>query len=242
MWPILFHVGPFTVYSYGLSMAIAALVCGWLMSRDAQRRGIAEAVVYDLMFVSVISGVIAARIFYVYLGWEYYQDNILEIFLLNKGGLAWQGGFLGAILAAIFFAKKRKLSIGVLFDLAAPYAALGQAIGRLGCFANGCCYGKPVAWGIYFPNLHDKLHPTQLYEAGALFLIFILLKFSTRYIKQPGLLFAGYLWLVAIERFVVEFYRADQMAFVGSLSLFQWISIIIFIAGLVIFTKKVWQR
>ncbi len=238
MWPILFQLDPFTIYNYGVSLAIAALVCGWLLSRDARLKGIAGDVIYDLMFWTVVSGIIGARIFYVFLAWDYYSTHLLEIILLTKGGLAWQGGFVASGITGVVFAKWRKIPVGVLFDLVAPYAALGQAIGRLGCFANGCCYGKPVSWGIYFPSFQANLHPTQLYEAGGLFLIFVLLKLSAKHVHKPGLLFAVYLWLVAIERFVVEFYRADQMAFVGNLSLFQWIALVVFVVGLIIFARS----
>lgn len=235
MWPIVIQFGSLTIYSYGLSLAIAALICGWLMARDAKRFSIPVALIYDLMFYTVIAGIIGARIFYVAMAWDYYHDKPLEILLLNQGGLAWQGGFVGAVMAGIIFAKWRRISIPILFDLAAPYIALGQAIGRLGCFANGCCYGKPVSWGIYFPLHHAKLHPTQLYEAVSLAIIYVLLKSLAAKKHNPGMIFVGYLWLVAIERFVVEFYRADQMAVLGPLSLFQWIAVGIFIAGIIIY-------
>ena len=242
MWPILFHIGPFPIYSYGVSLAVAAVLCSWLLTKDAAKRGINAATVNDLVFWLVLSGIAGARLFYVYLAWDYYADNLGEVLLLNKGGLAWQGGFIGAVAAGFVFSRRHKIAIGVLFDLAAPYIALGQAIGRLGCFANGCCYGKPVAWGIYFPIHHAHLHPTQLYEAGSLLLIYVLLKWAGKQTFKPGMIFVGYLWLVAIERFVVEFYRADQMAVLGYLSLFQWISIVIFIVGLIIALSPLGQR
>jgi phosphatidylglycerol:prolipoprotein diacylglycerol transferase len=184
----------------------------------------------------------------------------LEILLLQKGGLAWQGGFLGGILAGIWFARRKKLSLRPLLDLAAPYIALGQSIGRIGCFLNGCCYGKPVPWGIYFSAHNARLYPTQLFECVGLFIIFLILKKAQdrsfavlrmtscrhsepegRRILKPGFIFVLYLWLAAIERFIVEFYRADHDLLWLNLSLAQFVALGVFAAGLVlmkVFRKK----
>lgn len=238
MWPIIFSIGPITLYSYGLSLAIAVVVCSLLLARDAKAKGLKPQVAQDLMFYIVLGGICGARLFYVYLGWGYYHDHLIEILFLNQGGLAWQGGFVGAVVTGFIFARAKSISMPLLFDLAAPYIALGQAIGRLGCFANGCCYGKPVAWGIYFPSHGARLHPTQLYEAGSLLLIFFILKYLSNKGFKPGMIFVAYLGLSSIERFTVEFYRADQMSVIGPLSLFQWISLGIFIIALGLFIMQ----
>ena len=160
--------------------------------------------------------------------------------MLQKGGLAWQGGFLGGTLAGVWFARSKKLSLRPVLDLVAPYIALGQAIGRIGCFLNGCCYGKPVSWGIYFPTHGARLHPTQLYEMAGLFIIFLMLKGAQKKPHQAGFIFVFYLWLAAIERFVVEFYRGDDDILWLGLKLTQFVALGVFASGLIL--MKVFRR
>jgi len=160
--------------------------------------------------------------------------------MLQKGGLAWQGGFIGGALGGVLFARRMKLPIRSLLDLAAPYIALGQSIGRIGCFLNGCCYGKPVSWGIYFPVHQARLYPTQLFETGGLFIIFLILKKAQVRPHQGGFVFVLYLWLAAIERFIVEFYRADHDLLWLNLSLAQFVALGVFMTGLIL--MKVFKK
>jgi phosphatidylglycerol:prolipoprotein diacylglycerol transferase len=240
MHPILFTIGPITIYSYGVMLALSVLVCTYFLSVDAKRYNISQDTAYDLVFWCILWGIIGARIFYVFIEWSYFSDNLLEIPMIQKGGLAWQGGFVGGTLAGVWFAHSKKLSLRPLMDLAAPYVALGQSIGRIGCFLNGCCYGKPVAWGIYFPTHHARLYPTQLFECAGLFIIFLVLKRALNKPHQAGYIFVLYLWLAAIERFIVEFYRADHDLLWGNLSLAQYVAIAVFAAGLVL--MKVFKK
>jgi len=222
-------------------LATAVLVCTYFLSLDAKRYQIPKETAYDLVFWCILWGILGARIFYVFIEWPYFSNNLLEIPMLQKGGLAWQGGFLGGALAGVCFARSKKLSLRPLLDLSAPYIALGQSIGRIGCFFNGCCYGKPVAWGPYYPALHARLYPTQLFECAGLFIIFLILKKAQTKPHQAGFIFVFYLWLAAIERFIVEFYRADHDLLWGSLSLAQYVAAGVFITGLVlmmIFKRK----
>ncbi len=234
MHPILFKFGHFTIYSYGVMLATAVLVCTYFLSLDAKRYDISRDTAYDLVFWCMLWGIIGARIFYIIIEWPYFSENLWEIPMLQKGGLAWQGGFLGGALAGIWFAQSKKLSLKPLLDLAAPYVALGQSIGRIGCFLNGCCYGKPVAWGIYFPSHDARLYPTQLFETISLFVIFLILKRAQTKPHQAGFIFVFYLWLAAIERFVVEFYRGDTIPFWYGLTLAQYVAFGVFVIGLVL--------
>jgi phosphatidylglycerol:prolipoprotein diacylglycerol transferase len=240
MHPILFTIGPVTIYSYGVMLATAVLACTYFLSVDAKRYNISQETAYDLVFWCILWGIIGARIFYVFIEWSYFSDNLLEIPMLQKGGLAWQGGFLGGALAGVWFARSKKLSLRPLLDLAAPYIALGQSIGRIGCFLNGCCYGKPVAWGPYYPTHHARLYPTQLFEVLGLFIIFLILKRAKDKPHQAGFIFVFYLWLAAIERFIVEFYRADHDLLWLNLSLAQFIALGVFAAGLIL--MKVFKK
>jgi phosphatidylglycerol:prolipoprotein diacylglycerol transferase len=235
MHPILFHIGPFTIFSYGAMLAVAIVVCAALMSKDAAREGIAREIVFDLMFWCVLWGILGARLFYILLNFSYFAANPIDVVMLQQGGLAWQGGFIGGTIAGILFVRRRKLPLRKMMDLTAPYIALGQAFGRIGCFFNGCCYGRHADWGIYFPVHNDRLHPTQLYETVGLFIIFLILKFVKKQPHAAGRIFALYFCLAAMERFIVEFFRADHEGTWFGLSLFQYISLGIFAVGIILF-------
>ncbi len=249
MHPVLFQIGPLIIYSYGVMLGAAVLLCAWGLGREAavrntDLRSLPKDAAYDLLFWTVAGGIIGARIFYVILYWDHFFASPLEVLMINRGGLAWQGGFLGGILAGTVWCKRRACALRPMLDLAAPYIALGQAVGRLGCFFNGCCYGKPWVHGIFFPVHNARLYPTQLYEAAGLFLIFIVLKIYAARIHQPrlpagrqGMVFVMYLWLAAIERFIVEFFRADHDQLWWGLSLFQYIALGVFVAGLVFYKR-----
>jgi len=155
--------------------------------------------------------------------------------MFQNGGLAWQGGFIFGFASGLWYVRKKKLALLTILDLVAPYIALGQAIGRIGCFFNGCCYGREVSWGIYFPTHQAQLHPTQLYSATGLFVIFLLLKNVRRRLKTPGLLLVLYLMLASQLRFVIEFFRADNIETAWGLTVFQFVSLGLFCLGVVIF-------
>ncbi|MBF0512166.1 MAG: prolipoprotein diacylglyceryl transferase, partial [Candidatus Omnitrophica bacterium] len=192
MHPILFSIGPFTVYSYGVMLAIAVLVCTWLLSREACAHHMSADIIYDFVFWCLLGGILCARIFYVFIEWPYFSQNLLEILMLQKGGLAWQGGFLGGALLGVWFVYRHQLPLRQMLDLTAPYIALGQSIGRIGCFFNGCCYGKPVSWGIYFSAQQARLYPTQLFECLGLFIIFLILKKAQSTSHESGYIFIFY--------------------------------------------------
>jgi phosphatidylglycerol:prolipoprotein diacylglycerol transferase len=237
MHPILFQIGPLTIYSYGVMLALAVVVCSWLLSNDAKKFGISRDVVFDFIFWITAGGIIGARIFYILISWDYFSEHLSELLLINRGGLAWQGGFIGGLIAGLWFVKLKNLKMRVMLDLSAPYIALGQAIGRVGCFFNGCCYGKPFEFGLYFPGHSDKIHPTQLYETGMLFIIFLFLKFAKKSTWRPGMVFVLYLCLAGMERFIVEFVRDDHELFLWNLSLAQFIAAGVFVAGLITFVR-----
>ncbi len=237
MFPIICKIGPVTIYAYGAMFAAAVMLCTFLLSRDAGKVGIQQDVIFDLAFWVIAAGILGARLFYIFLHPEFFRENPLEIIMLQNGGLAWQGGLIFASVAGVMFLKKKGLSLGVMLDLAAPYAALGQSIGRIGCFLNGCCYGKEVAWGIFFPVHHAHLHPTQLYLSFGLLILFFVLK---KYQKAPhrvGGVFTVYLFLDALLRFVVEFFRADHDVLAFGLSIFQGVALGLMILAVYVHTR-----
>lgn len=235
MHPILFVIGPVTIYSFGFALAVAFLVCAFLMSRDARRLNISADTVYDFVFWTALAGIVGSRLFYVLLNLDIFVENPLEFFQIQHGGLAWQGGLIVGVPAAILYLKRKKLPVLAILDLASPYAALGQAIGRIGCFLNGCCYGRPADWGPYVPLYQAHLHPTQIYESAGLLIVFFILKKMSVGKSFPGMLVAAYLLSAASLRFIVQFFRYDYDPVFLGLGLFQWICVGVFLAALVLF-------
>lgn len=237
MYPIIYQIGPVSVYSYGLMLAVAAIVCAFLMAKDGAKFGLKPDLIYDLVFWIVLGGIVGARIFYIGLNTAYFFSHPLKIIMIHEGGLAWQGGFAGGLLSGWLFVKKNKLQLPFMLDLAAPYVALGQAIGRIGCFLNGCCYGKHFDHGIYFPLHGDHLYPTQLYDAFGLLLLFFMVQFCKKRTWFSGKVFILYLYGAATLRFVVEFFRADHEYLFLNLSVYQWVCLLIAGIGLYVHAR-----
>jgi phosphatidylglycerol:prolipoprotein diacylglycerol transferase len=217
-------------------LAVAALVCATLLSRDAKAYEISSESIFDLTFWTVLGGIIGARIFYILLNLNFFYHNPIDGIMIQRGGLAWQGGLVIGTVSALGYIHRRRLPLLLLMDLSAPYVALGQSIGRIGCFLNGCCYGREVSWGIYFPTHGARLHPTQLYDATGLLLIFLILKIAQRRPGDQGRNFALYLMLSSLVRFGVEFLRADHAIVRWGLSIYQLVSLGVVIAGILFYT------
>jgi len=195
-----------TIYSYGLMLAIAVVIGTLLLVRDAHRSKINPDIIFDLVFWAVVSGIVGARAFYIALNYPFFLKYPSEIIMVQNGGLAWQGGLILGTITVMRFIKSKKLPLSSMLDILVPYLALGQSIGRIGCFLNGCCYGKEYAGGIYFPVHDATLYPTQLYLSVGYFIIFIILKQYQKFSELPGLIFASYLILASSLRFGVEFF------------------------------------
>ncbi|MDP8211827.1 MAG: prolipoprotein diacylglyceryl transferase [Candidatus Zapsychrus exili] len=156
--------------------------------------------------------------------------------MIHHGGLAWQGSLVFGVFGGIWFIKRKGLSILKVLDLTAPYIALGQAIGRIGCFLNGCCYGKLSNVGIYYPVHQETLIPTQLYSSLGLFLIFLILKFYKKYSSRDGEVFVLYLIFALTFRFFIEFLRADHYEFLFGLSIYQLVCLSLFLISTYVYT------
>jgi phosphatidylglycerol---prolipoprotein diacylglyceryl transferase len=218
-------------------LAIAVIVCTMLIRKDAKAAGLREDIFSDLVFWCAVSGIFGARIFFILMNGAFFAENPIEMIMLQHGGLAWQGGLIGGALAGIYFVRKNKLPLTKTLDLAAPYLALGQSIGRIGCFLNGCCYGKEVAWGVYFPALHYHAHPTQIYDTVGLFIIFLILKNLQRRNLLPGNVFVLYLVLAPLLRFVIEFFRADHTWSYLGLSIYQYVCLFLITIAVILYAN-----
>lgn len=201
--------------------------------RYAKIKGLEPDIIFNLLFITFIFGVIGSRSLYVIENLSYYIRNPFEIVMLNKGGLSWFGGLCLGASAALIYLRKKKLAVYKILDLIIPFVALGQAIGRIGCLLNGCCFGKKAGFGIYFPVHNAVLIPTQIYSSLALLLIFFVLRLLQEKSHKQGQIFFTYLLLYALKRFFIEFLRADNPVIFFGLTFFQIISIVIFFTATV---------
>ena len=257
MFPTLVKFGRFEITTFGLMMFLAFVVAGWMLARMFRRYGIDEELASSMVVAAALGGIIGAKIYYAIL----FKDWRL---LFDRAGLVWYGGMIGGFLACSWLVRRHKADYLTVADAAAPALSIGYALGRIGCFLVGDDYGRPTeAWfGVAFPkgappttarslrefgafvdpSIPDwqvlKVHPTQLYEAGAAFLMFAILMWLNRRPHPKGRAWGVFLILLGIERFVVEIFRAKDDRFLGPFTVAQLISALIVIAGIVWATRR----
>jgi phosphatidylglycerol:prolipoprotein diacylglycerol transferase len=241
MHPILLKLGPVTLYTYGLMLVVAFLVAAGFAARavrvlPAGRRPLSPEQAVDVTCAALLGGLIGGRLFYVARSWEAFAERPLDILAVWHGGLIWYGGFLGGVLAGWLYIRAQRLSFLRVADHLIPFAAIGHAIGRVGCFLNGCCYGRPTeSWcGVVFPQQGTPVLPTQLFEAAGLAALYPLLRSAQRRSgTRPGDVLGVYLVAYGLLRFAIEFLRGDQTAAWAGLTLQQLISIGMMIIGMI---------
>ena len=261
MYPELGTFAGFTVTSFGVMMFLAFLVGAWVMSRQLGHRGLDPLAPWEMLGWVALSGVVGAKLYYVALhSGALLADPLGE--LTSRGGLVWYGGLAGGAVAFLWQVRRRGFPLRRALDAAAPAVAIGYAVGRIGCFLVGDDYGRPTdGWmGVAFPDGYPPttagyfrsigtaippgiadtavlaVHPTQLYEALLAFMIFgVLVRLSMR--LRPGRLFALYLGLYGVARFLIEFVRAKTDVIVLGVTTSQLVSLILVAAGAVI-----WRR
>lgn len=227
MHPILFEIpkfdfgswtiGPIPIRMYGLMIGIGFLLGIYLASRRAKKEGLNPDLILDMGVYLLLAAIIGSRLLHVLTNLQDFTKTPLDAFAIWKGGLVFYGGVIAAVPVGIWYVRKHKLPVWQTADIIAPYAALGHAFGRLGCFFAGCCYGAPCSGSfcITFSDPHSlapqgvPLFPSQLMESGGEFLVFGLLLFLRRYKKFDGQLFWLYLLFYAVLRFTLEFFRGD---------------------------------
>lgn len=241
MFPVIFKIGPITIYSYGLMVFIAVIVSLNLLVKEARRMGYDKDTIFDLGITIIFSGIIGARLLYVLLNLDFYIENPKEIFMLHHGGLAILGGMIVAILASSIFMKLKKLPFLITLDLIVPYVALGHSIGRIGCLLNGCCYGFPCKIGFYFP-VHDAiLFPVQMLSSLLLLALFVFLRIKLYRPHSTGIIFTSYILYYSFVRFFIEFIRADSSKLLLNLTIFQYFCLALFIFGSILWYKIKWK-
>ncbi len=248
MFPVLLQLGPFTLRTYGLMVALGFFVgLKYLLAR-ARERGIAENHVLDAVLYTVVAGLAGARLMYVIVNWPVYAGHPGDIFKLWEGGLVFYGGFTAGTLAVLSYVSfHRDIPLWRFGDLIAPAVALGHFFGRLGCFFAGCCYGSAshLPWAVKYGNplcfapLGVPLHPVQLYEAFANLAVFFVLDRYNRRDHPEGRAFALYLFLYGAIRFAAEFLRGDERGgFAAGMSPGQLISLAAIPVAAYIFLRR----
>ena len=241
MFPKLVEWGSFYLPTYGVLVAAAFLVAIWLTVRLGKRAGLSAELVTNLAVYCALAGMLGAKLLMFIFDWQKYASGELELFAFStlQAAGVYQGGLLLALLTAYLYMRHMNMPKLLTCDVFAPGLALGHAVGRLGCFSAGCCWGQQCdrSWAVTFrdPDAHEltgvplgiPLHPTQIYEAAAELLIFALLLWYIRRPHKTGTVIGLYLVLYSVARFVVELYRHHDQAlpFGGPWSLTQWISL-----------------
>jgi len=256
VFPQIIKIGDFFIPTYGVLVALAFLAALALTARLARRMGLDSELVVNLGVYCALAGIAGAKLLMFVFDAGYYVRNPGEIFSLStlQAGGVFQGGLVLALVTAVFYVRRKKLPGLATADVFAPGIALGHAIGRLGCFAAGCCWGREcrLPWAVTFHNpeanrltgvpLGVPLHPTQLYEALAEAVIFLVVYRQFARTHRAGSVFGLYLVLYSVARMVVEFFRAHEQAnpLGGPLSTPQWIAVATFAAGvwLLVHRKK----
>ena len=233
-------------------MSLGVLIGLWISVRNSEKQGIDPEHAWNFGILVVLAGIVGAKVLYILVDWGYYSSHPAEIFSLStlQAGGVFSGGLIAAFLAAAWYIRRNRMPALATCDAFAPGLAMGHAIGRVGCFAAGCCYGKPTnhAWGVTFTNplaqlwvgtpLNEKLEPTQLIESAAELIIFGILMWLFNRKKFDGQVFGAYLFLYGIARYFIEFLRGDPgrgSVFGGIMSGTQLISI-----GLVLLGGLIW--
>jgi phosphatidylglycerol:prolipoprotein diacylglycerol transferase len=252
MYPELFRIGNFPINTYGVFLALAFLSAILITAKLAQRDGLPKERVYDLCLWMLLAGLVGSKFLMLFTEPEYRADpwQLISLDFLRSGGVFY-GGLLGAVIAGYLLMKHYKLPWWKTADACAPGIAIGNFFGRQGCFAAGCCWGKPtdLPWGVKFTELGHEitgvptgvhLHPTQLYESFAMLLVFFFLLWLHKRKRFDGQVVLFYALLYSVIRFAIEFVRDDPrgdvfgLTTLTGLSTSQLISIVIGISSLII--------
>jgi phosphatidylglycerol:prolipoprotein diacylglycerol transferase len=252
MYPVLFRIGNFPINTYGVFLALAFLCAILITVKLAARDGLPREKIYDLCLWMLLSSLVGSKILMFFTEPEY-RDHPLQLLSLDflRSGGVFYGGLIGAILTGYFLMRRYQLPWWKTADACAPGIAIGNFFGRQGCFAAGCCWGKPTSlpWGVKFTELGHEitgvptdayLHPTQLYESFAMLIVFFFLLWLHKHRRFSGQVILFYALLYSVIRFAIEFLRDDPrgdlfgLTTLTGLSTSQIISLIVGSAALVI--------
>lgn len=250
MFPVLFKIGPVTIYTYGVMVFLGITAGYFFSSHQAVKAGLDKKVFADILFFSIVSGFIGARIFYILVEMERFIRDPVRIGF-GRAGFVFFGGIISALAAAYFLTKKYRVDFLSFSETVIISVPLAHAIGRIGCFCYGCCYGRPTdSWiGVEFPTaspagfMGAKLIPVQLISSFFLFLIFLILILLRKPLSRvKGGILASYFLLYGLFRFIIEFFRGDPRGYLGALSVSQVVAIGFLAAGMGIFYRSLRRK
>ena len=250
MYPELLKTSWFTIHTYGFLIVAGFLICLYLLRKKAIAAGYNPDQMTDLAFWSLLFGLVGGRVLYVITLWPQFVKDPVQMFKFWEGGLVYYGGFIGGITAFIFLCRRYKIPVLSALDIATPSLAIAHTFGRFGCFAAGCCYGKPIdaahPFAVIFNHAQTiaprgmPIHPTQLYDSLNAFILFLVLSWLYKRKTFDGQVILTYGMLYAIGRSIVEVYRGDKVRgflIENVLSTSQFISIIIFVISAALFYR-----
>src|SRR2546422_5354857 len=259
MYPVLFRIGNFPINTYGVFLALAFLCAILITVKLAERDGLPRQKIYDLSLWMLLASLIGSKILMFFTEPEY-RDHPLQLLSLDflRSGGVFYGGLLGAVLTGYFLMRRYKLPWWKTADACAPGIAIGNFFGRQGCFAAGCCWGKPTTlpWGVRFTELGHEitgvptdvpLHPTQLYESFAMLIVFFFLLWLHKRKKFSGQVILAYALIYATVRFLIEFVRDDPrgdilgLTTLTGLSTSQMIGTVVGVGALITLVIR-WRR
>jgi phosphatidylglycerol:prolipoprotein diacylglycerol transferase len=257
VYPLLIHLGRFTLTGYGIMMMLGFLVAGWIYARELQRRSLDAAIAWDTVVLAVVGGLAGSKL--------YFAISVGRLgAVFTRGGLVWYGGLAGGTAAVLAYMWLKKLPVRVLLDAVSPSLVVGYLLGRVGCFTVNDDYGLPsrLPWAMAFPNgsppttariLNEQfhvaiptgvspdqvltVHPTQLYEIALSFLVFWLLWRGRNHRHAAGLLFGLYLVLSSAERVVAEIFRAKDDRILGAVTVAQLLSVALVVLGVLLMRR-----
>ena len=238
MYPILFRIGDFEVTSFGVMVAIGALVGLWMFRRELARSGLPESAT-DAAVAGVLGGLAGAKLLWTL---EHAGEGPVLSLVLSRGGMSWFGGLIGGLGAGLWVMWRRRLPIVATLAAATPALAVGHAIGRIGCFLVGDDYGRPsdLPWAVAFPEglppTDVPVHPTQLYEMAALAIVaWALVRWRRRGVADAVVL-GRYLVLAGTIRFAIEFIRVNVRV-LGPLTVAHLVSLALVIVGVAMLVR-----
>lgn len=238
MDPVAFKIFGIEIMWYSILISIGVVIGAILAFREAERVGIGQENLIDLLLYAIPLSVLGARIYYVIFTWDYYGKYPKEILHFRGGGLAIHGAIIVGVIVTIVFTRKRKLDFWTVVDCCAPSLILGQGIGRWGNYINQEAYGRPtdLPWGILIDGV--RVHPTFLYESiGDILIFFFLIWYRRNKTEVSGEVFLLYIILYSTIRFFIEGLRTDSLM-LGPLRIAQLVSIVGIVVSIIYLKKR----
>ena len=249
MYPVLLQFGNFELRSYGVIVALSFAIALWMSSKEAERKGLDPKLIQDFGVYALFGGIVGARIYFVLFSEPaYFLQHPWEILAVWHGGIGIIGSLLGGAVVALWYCRKKEISFLKLSDTLVPGIALGQTIGQFACLLNGDSYGRPtdLPWAITYTDrrslapLNVPLHPIEIYEMAAYFLVFLVVWNIRKKYRTDGFALFAYLSAYGLARFVVEFFRGHPAIFAGGIpaaQMFAAAMIFVSLGGFVLLSK-----